>query len=133
MEGHPYAPARFSQARKNIQRLKSILHQGNWPAFISLLEEEALSLHALMMSGQPGYLLMQPATLQIIREVRNFRAESGLHLGFTLDAGANVHLLYPASQEEGIRDFIDRTLRGYCEEDRMIHDQMGQGPKPLEE
>ena len=48
------------------------------------MEEEALSLHAMMMTGKPGYLLMKPGTLEIIRKIQEFRKETGKHLGFTL-------------------------------------------------
>ncbi len=128
METNPYARVRFQQAKLNMERIKSILREGDWDGFIDLMEEEALSLHAMMMTGKPGYLLMRDGTLEIIRKVRDFRKESGKHLGFTLDAGANVHLLYDAAHEKGVQSFIDEQLRSHCENGQMIHDRMGGGP-----
>lgn len=128
METNPYATARFKQAHQNLNSLKTILAEGNWSAFIQIMEEEALSLHAMMMTSRPGYLLMRPGTLEIIRKVQEFRKESKKHLGFTLDAGANVHLLYDLAHEAEVQRFIASHLLEHCENGRIIHDRMGTGP-----
>jgi diphosphomevalonate decarboxylase len=95
------------------------------------MEEEALSLHAMMMTSRPGYLLMQPATLSIIQRVRAFRNETGSRVGFTLDAGANVHLLYAKDDAEAVGRFIRSDLTPYCEDGKLIADRMGNGPEIL--
>lgn len=128
METNPFASVRFHQAHQNLNRLKTILSEGDWKEFIELIEEEALSLHAMMMTSKPGYLLLKTGTVEIIRKVQDFRRVSGLHLGFTLDAGANVHLLYDAAHEKEVKAFIESHLRSHCENKRVIHDQMGEGP-----
>ncbi len=128
METNPFASARFQQAHQNLKRLKIILTEGDWKGFIELIEEEALSLHAMMMTSKPGYLLMKTGTVEIIRQVQEFRRSSGFHLGFTLDAGANVHLLYDVAHEKKVKAFIESHLRSHCENKLVIHDLMGSGP-----
>jgi len=116
MHGHPFAKERFKQAEKNISELKTILETGDLKAFIALLESEALTLHAMMMTStmmmtsMPYFILMKPNTLKIINKIWTFRKETGLHIGFTLDAGANVHILYPESEAEQIYKFIKTQL-----------------------
>src|SRR5690606_35440219 len=95
MHNHPFAKQRFEQAYKNIEDLKYILETGNLKSFIELIESEALTLHAMMMTSLPYFILMKPNTLEILNKIWKFRAETNLHIGFTLDAGANVHILYP--------------------------------------
>jgi len=129
MEVNPFAQARYSQARENLGRIRRAMGEGDWEGFISILEEEALTLHALMMAGQPGYLLMQPGTLSIIRRIREYREGTGTRLGFTLDAGASVHLLYPGAEAASVESFIRSELAGYCEEGRVIYDRIGTGPE----
>lgn len=129
MEENPYAPIRFKQAIKNISELKQILTDGSWPRFIDLMEEEALSLHAMMLSSKPGYLLMLPDTLEIIRKVRAFRLDTGFHLGFTLDAGPNVHLIYDDAHIKAVRRFITSDLVQHCKNQQVIHDEIGKGPE----
>jgi len=104
------------------------LTQGDEKAVITLIEEEALTLHALMMTSQPGYMLMKPQTLEVIERIRKFREETGIPAGFTLDAGANVHVLYPADQGGPVRTFLLQHLAQFTEKGRMIHDETGDGP-----
>ena len=131
MEGHPFAESRFQQARNNIDTLRSILREGDLHAFADLVETEALSLHAMMMSGSPSYLLMKPGTLSVIEEIREYRRETGLPVCFTLDAGANVHVLYPKVSSEQVYSFIKDRLLRYCVEGHHTCDQVGKGARPL--
>jgi diphosphomevalonate decarboxylase len=129
MDVNPFSEVRFRQARENLSTLHYALSKGDWKDFIRLMEEEALSLHAMMMTSRPGYLLMQPATLSIIQQVRAFRNETGNRVGFTLDAGANVHLLYAKDDAEAVDRFIRSDLTPYCEDGKLIADRMGNGPE----
>jgi diphosphomevalonate decarboxylase len=128
MENNPFAVPRFTQARENLGALLGILRDGDWQGFIRVLEEEALSLHAMMMTGRPGYLLMLPQTLSILHAVRNFREDTGCRIGFTLDAGANVHLIYPGIDAPRAEGFIRDGLTRFCEGGRVLYDRMGTGP-----
>jgi diphosphomevalonate decarboxylase len=131
MEGNPYATARYAQANENTKNLLSALKSGDLDIFINITESEALQLHALMMCSNPSFILMKPNTLRIIEEVRNFRNETHIPLCFTLDAGPNVHLLYPESEAEKVEHFIKDHLATYCVENKWIADHVGDGPKKL--
>ena len=131
MEGNPYATARYAQANENTKNLLSALKSGDLDTFINITESEALQLHALMMCSNPSFILMKPNTLRIIEEVRNFRNETHIPLCFTLDAGPNVHLLYPESEAEKVEHFIKDHLATYCVENKWIADHVGDGPKKL--
>ena len=131
MEGNPYAPARYAQANENIKNLLAALKLGDLETFMTITESEALQLHALMMCSNPSFILMKPNTLRIIEEVRRFRNETQIPLCFTLDAGPNVHLLYPESEAEKVECFIKDNLVTYCDKNRWIADQVGDGPKRL--
>ncbi|MFT3738808.1 MAG: diphosphomevalonate decarboxylase [Breznakibacter sp.] len=128
MDNHPYKEGRLQQAHRHIRLAIDAIGTGNLPLFIEVCEEEALSLHALMMSSHPGYLLMKPATLQIMDKVRRFRDRTGIAVAFTLDAGPNVHLLYPRAQRHDVLEWIHAELLPLCENNRWIDDHMGHGP-----
>ncbi|NND88229.1 MAG: diphosphomevalonate decarboxylase, partial [Flavobacteriaceae bacterium] len=100
MNDHPYAEQRFLKANDNLAKLKDIFAKGDLESFIEIVESEALQLHAMMMSSMPYFILMKPATLEIIERIWKYRKETGSHACFTLDAGANVHLLYPHKEKE---------------------------------
>jgi diphosphomevalonate decarboxylase len=133
MDTNPFAGARYEQARENLDLLQTAMEEGDWQGFIDIVEEEALTLHAMMMTGRPGYFLMQPGTLSILQIIREYRKETGCKLGFTLDAGANVHLLYAGADAGKVEPFIRSDLIRYCENGRVIRDQVGQGPKKMED
>ncbi len=131
MEGNPYASARYTQANENIKSLLASLKSGDLDTFINTTESETLQLHALMMCSNPSFILMKPNTLSIINEIRGFREETKIPLCFTLDAGPNVHLLYPDSEAEKVEHFIHDHLAAYCVDNKWIADQVGDGPKKL--
>ena len=131
MEGNPYASARYAQANENIKNLLAALKSGDLDTFINITESEALQLHALMMCSNPSFILMKPNTLNIINEIKGFREETKIPLCFTLDAGPNVHLLYPESEAEKVVHFIKDNLAAYCVDNKWIADHVGDGPKKL--
>lgn len=95
MENHPYAKTRFEDAKKNLQQLIPVLKSGDLETFGKIVEHEALSLHAMMMTSDPYFILMKPDTVKVIDLIWSFRKTAFVPLFFTLDAGANIHILYP--------------------------------------
>ena len=84
-----------------------------------------------MMCSNPSYILMKPNTLNLISEIREFREETKISLCFTLDAGPNVHLLYPEQEASKVEYYIKNVLLDYCDRERWIADCVGDGPKKL--
>ncbi|HLO60247.1 MAG TPA: hypothetical protein VK179_15965 [Bacteroidales bacterium] len=125
---HPLREARIGQAERNLERILSALNSGEMNDLMNVTETEALTLHALMMTSDPGYMLIRPETFEIIIRIKEFRRQTGIPVGFTLDAGPNVHVLYPDSTKAGVITFIEKELTGYCENGKVIHDLAGNGP-----
>lgn len=121
---HPYAERRFEEANENLKQLLAILKSGDIEAFGKLVEHEALTLHAMMMMSDPAFILMKPHTVAALEKLWEFRRETGNHLYFTLDAGANVHLLYPAQDAEAIEIFIEEELKQFCQNGNYIKDKV---------
>ncbi len=131
MHNHPFALQRFEQANNNLSKIIDVLKTGNLKTFIEIIENEALMLHAMMMTSVPYFILMKPNTLEIINKIWKFRQQTGLHISFTLDAGANVHVLYPAKESKQIYEFINSELVAYCQNGHYICDRIGFGAKQL--
>ncbi len=131
MVGHRYAGSRFDQANSNLSDIKNVLKEGDLDRFVEIVESEALSLHAMMMTSVPYFLLMKPNTLEIIERIWRYRRDTGSHLCFTLDAGANVHLLFPKEETNRIYSFIDNELLQFCEGGSVLRDQVGSGARAL--
>ncbi|MDX1462658.1 MAG: diphosphomevalonate decarboxylase, partial [Marinirhabdus sp.] len=121
MHSNPYATERFQEANRNLSRLKAVFESGDLDAFIEIVESEALQLHAMMMSSRPYFILMKPNTLAIINAIWKFRKRTAVPVCFTLDAGANVHVLYPASTKREVQHFIEDQLAQFCKNGSYIH------------
>lgn len=131
MHEHPYAENRFQQANENVSRMSEILQNGDLKEFVNLVESEALTLHAMMLASTPYFVLMKPNTLEIINRIWAYRKEHDSNLCFTLDAGANVHVLYPESEKESVNQFIENQLSRYCQKNHYICDNVGYGAVQL--
>jgi diphosphomevalonate decarboxylase len=131
MDGHKFGQARYNQAVLNWKNSLIYLEEGKWDLLGSIIEEEALALHAMMMTSSPSFLLMEPNSIAAINEVREFRKISKVPLYFTLDAGPNLHLLYPIKYKSEVDLFFKDNLERLCHEDRSIDDFIGEGPREL--
>jgi diphosphomevalonate decarboxylase len=132
MKGNPYATARYTQANDHLGEIVDAMKNGDLKKWGSIVEKEALTLHALMMASEPPFILMRPETLHIIEKVQAKRAATGWHMYFTLDAGPNVHLLYPESIAAEVETFIGESLLEHCEQGKVIYDQVGKGSVKLQ-
>lgn len=131
MFGHPFAKERFAQAHDNLAKIKTVLASGDLDAFVKIVESEALTLHAMMLTSIPYFILMKPNTLEIINRIWAFREKTNSKICFTLDAGANVHVLYPENEKQTVLEFISNELVSYCQNGHYICDQIGYGANQI--
>ncbi|MBT8218715.1 MAG: diphosphomevalonate decarboxylase [Bacteroidia bacterium] len=129
MENNPFARPRYQRANENMTEIFSAMAGGDLEKMGTIIEEEALSLHAMMMLS--NYLLLKPGSLAIIEKVRKIRNSEKWPLYFTIDAGPNIHLLYPQGITRQVKDFIEIELKQHCSEERIIYDMVGNGPVNL--
>ncbi len=129
MHGHWYAGKRFEQANAHCAEMSQILMQGDFERFITIIEQEALALHAMMMTSSDYYLLMKPGTIHAIQLIMNFRKETSIPVCFTLDAGPNVHVIYPGKDEEKVNSFLETDIKPALK--GIIYDRIGNGPEKL--
>lgn len=130
MEDNPYAAARFKQANNHLDVIVNAMTEGDLDTFGMIVEKEALTLHALMMASQPPYILLEANTLNIIKEIQSFRRDTMVPVYFTLDAGPNIHLLYPKEFEMPVNE-LKADLIQYCSNGKIIEDFVGTGPIKL--
>ena len=131
MHGHPFAKQRFAQANAHMQALIPILKNGDLPGFIKIVESEALTLHAMMMCSDPYFVLMKPETLEIINAIWEFRKTAQIPVCFTLDAGANIHVLYPKLHAKAVNNFIETKLANFCQNRHYLLDTVGTGAESI--
>lgn len=130
MQNHPFASVRFKQAKANTEKLIHLLRSDDMTnnqvyEFGSLIEEEAMSLHAMMMTSSPSYILLRAKTIEIIDKLKKWRKQEKLAVFFTLDAGPNIHLLYFSKDKNKVDEFVSSL------ELKTIEDKLGDGPRRL--
>jgi diphosphomevalonate decarboxylase len=129
METHPFAEQRYARARYNLARLLVALKDGDMQTFIEVVEEEALMLHSMMMTSVPSYILLKPDSLMLIDKIKEFRNNQKIPVCFTIDAGPNIHLLYPAVHKTAIQTWLSSEFDRF----KIIHDEVGNGPELLKD
>ncbi len=132
MTSNPYSEMRFKNASENLNLLTNSMEAGDLFSWGEVVESEALDLHAMMMASRPSFILLKPNSLSIINKVREFREKTKIPVFFTLDAGPNIHLLYPISIKQEVVAFIEKELLIFLENDTWIDDQLGKGPYKIE-
>lgn len=129
MEANPYKEIKFKTGNNNAKKLLNALKNEDEHLFRDITENEAMNLHAMFLTSHPSFILIKPETLHIINRLTRFRSDTGLEFSFTLDAGPNIHLLYPESVRDTLLAFIKSDLTYFCEDGRWIDDRIGKGPE----
>jgi diphosphomevalonate decarboxylase len=68
-------------------------------------EVEAMSLHTVCMMSEPPIYYWNGATVDLMTEVRSWR-DQGILAFYTMDAGANVHLITEVQFEDKILELL---------------------------
>ncbi|WP_320052872.1 hypothetical protein [uncultured Acetobacteroides sp.] len=127
MNVNPYADTRYLNAQKNVLKIIDAMKKGDLLRFFAIVEQEALEVHAMMMVANPPHLLFEPNTIEIINRIKEFKERTALPVGYTIDTGPNVHLLYFDRDKEKVMPFIEE-LRQFCQGGKIIFDGLGVGP-----
>lgn len=91
-ESSPFFRARIAGMGRKIQEIKQAVEKKDFSKFGQIIEEEAINMHAVMMTSKPALYYWNPETLRVILKVIEWR-DLGLEEYFTIDAGPNVHLV----------------------------------------
>ncbi len=128
MSQNPFSSARYKIAHEHHHDLLQCLLCADEENFIKIIEQEALMLHAMLMTSHPWNILLKPNSIEVIQRIKQFRTENNIPVGFTIDAGPNIHLIYHKRYSEPINRFIQNELIQFCENKKIIEDEVGNGP-----
>jgi diphosphomevalonate decarboxylase len=111
-EGHsiadtsPLQAARIADAPRRLEICRSAILNRYFNAFASIVELDSDMMHAVMMTSTPSLHYWKPETIRVMNAVRGWRKE-GIQVCYTIDAGANVHVLCLETEAHT----IDKRLR----------------------
>jgi diphosphomevalonate decarboxylase len=100
----PYFQTRLIEMQKRIADCREAIMTKNFKKLGECIEAESISLHTIMMTSNPPILYWAPGSISIIKELQKWREEDGLLAYQTMDAGANVHVICQAKDQEEVNN-----------------------------
>ena len=115
-EGHsiaetsPLQAARVADAPRRLEICRKAILERDFNTFASIVQLDSDMMHAVMMTSTPALYYWKPASLEVMNCVREWKAE-GIQVCYTLDAGANVHVICPETEAQTIEKRL-RQING---------------------
>lgn len=112
-EGHSIAPtsplqaARVADAPRRLEICRKAILEKDFDAFASIVELDSDMMHSVMMTSTPALHYWKPASLDVMNSVRMWRTNESIPACYTVDAGANVHVITLESEAH----IVEKRLR----------------------
>lgn len=97
----PFFSVRLAGIKEKINLIKKYMEEKKFSAFGELMEQEALELHAIMLTSTPSLIYWLPGTLKVMHAVRKWR-QGELEVYFTVNTGQDIHLICQKKDVEKI-------------------------------
>ncbi len=107
-EGHrtantsPYFETRLTEMQDRIKYARKALLEKKLKKLGKAIEQDTISMHAVMMTSEPPLYYWTPGTVEVMNNVMKWREEDNIHAYFSIDAGANVHVICEQKDAEEI-------------------------------
>lgn len=105
----PYWKNRVRQIPEKIDQMQSAISARDINVFGTLLEEDAISMHCVMMTQKPPLFYWNDATLRVMDAVYELR-KNGVPAYYTMDAGPNVHILCEETNGEIVKSAMENVF-----------------------
>lgn len=120
----PYFEPRLALLPGRLEEVRAAIADRDFGRLAPVLESEAVDLHFLAMSARPPIHYWTAGTVEVLGAVEALRAE-GAPVGWTMDAGPNVHVIcLPEAEEE-----VAGRLGALGAVRSVIRDRVGPGPR----
>ncbi len=90
---------RPQRAEKRLEELLYCLEK-DWAKAYEICWNEFWDMHSLFETSRPSFGYMKPSSLKALEILRNFWEEEATGPLVTMDAGANIHLLFRKAEED---------------------------------
>ena len=107
-DSSPYQEERVRTVPERITQCREAVLKKDFDALAEVSEKDMIMMHAVMMTQDPPLLYWEPASVRLVKNVREWRAE-GLPCFATLDAGPNVHVICPAEVADEVKARMEKT------------------------
>lgn len=101
----PFFKFRLTDVERRLKLIKQAFLKKDFSLFGSLIEEECLSMHFVMMTQNPPLYYWSGRTIEVIKKTVALR-KNGLEVYYTIDAGENLHLICQKKDGKKIYDYF---------------------------
>jgi diphosphomevalonate decarboxylase len=107
--GHTFADTsilqevRVQDAERRLEKCREAIKYRDFQEFAAIVELDSNLMHAVMITSRPQLIYWQPATLDVMRAVAEWRT-SGIPVCYTIDAGPNVHVITTSENSSYVRE-----------------------------
>lgn len=124
----PFAAARLAEAERALPIVRAAILARDFTTFGEETEQEAIRMHAVAMTSRPSALYWSPETVRIMHAVRQWRTE-GLEAYFSIDAGANVHVLCQGKDAP----YVEAALHALLDVREVLANRPGPGTRLIDQ
>lgn len=105
----PYWKTRIQGIPDKIEGVKRAIKEKDIHALGNLIEEDAISMHCVMMTQSPPLFYWNETTVRVMDSVYELR-RNGIAAYYTIDAGPNVHIICEEKNESIVYDAVKNIL-----------------------
>jgi diphosphomevalonate decarboxylase len=105
LQSSPLYKGWLDSVEEDIDQITRAIDRRDFEILGSVMEHNALKMHATMMSARPAIIYWSEGTLSLIKAVMEMRSKGYLAY-YTIDAGANVKVLCLPKDEEVLSNFF---------------------------
>ena len=123
--GSPLFTTRIAGIPERMNALHKAMESRDIELLGTIIEADALEMHAVAMTGEPRVNYFLDATKELLAWTRAGRERGVLPAWFTVDAGPNVHLICQTADAHHVAE----QVRKRWPDAKVIMDSTGAGPE----
>lgn len=108
----PLQTARVTHSEQRLSDCRQAIMTRDFDLLARVVELDSNMMHAVMMTSKPPLMYWRPPTIAVMHSVMDWR-KKGLAVCYTIDAGANVHVLCESSILPKITDRLQEISGVY--------------------
>ncbi|WOV89016.1 diphosphomevalonate decarboxylase [Sporosarcina oncorhynchi] len=116
VETSPFYAGWLDSLEIDLSAARDAIHKQDFEQLGTVLERNALKMHATTFGANPPFLYWTGATIDVMQVVQELR-ENGVLAYFTIDAGPNVKVICQPADEQVVKD---RLLELECVQDIFL-------------
>jgi len=124
----PFFKSRLETIDTSLAQIRLAIKEKDFISLGSIAEMDCLSMHSVAITSNPPQIFWTPETVKVMHFVENLREEK-IDAYYTIDTGANLHILTTPKFEKEIIKQIEEKIRP----EKIISSKIGSGVKVVNE